>query len=71
MMFDVLNGQPDLMNVDEAALLLNCRPQTVARLCRQGKLHAMKIGKSWTIPKFSLNDFILKKTNYQSGVGFD
>lgn len=63
-MFDFLNQYPDLVNVSEAAEILSCSPKTVSKLCRQGRIRAMKVGKGWTIPLIALKDFILLQTHY-------
>ena len=63
-MFDFLNEYPDMVNANEAAEILSCSPKTVSKLCREGKLRAMKVGKSWSIPLMALKDFILLQTHY-------
>ena len=61
-----LQEYPEIMNVHEVAKVLNCSAKTVSKLCREGKLKAMKIGKGWSIPQISLEDFILFQTNYRT-----
>ena len=63
-MINLLENYPELMNVIEVAEILNCRPATVCKLCRTGKLRALKTGKSWTVPKMCLRDYILFETRY-------
>lgn len=67
---NILQDYPELLNVHEAAEILNCRPSTICKLCRTGKLKAMKVGKSWTIPLISIQDFILISTNYKTSYDY-
>ena len=61
-MFDIYPGYPDLLNIREGAEILNCKPSTVCRLCRDKEIVAMKIGKGWSIPQDCLRDFIIRKS---------
>ena len=38
-----------LINVHEAARLLNCNPETIRRWCREGSVRARKAGKTWSV----------------------
>lgn len=48
----------DLLTYDEAALLLDCHPDTVARLGKRGRLHRVLIGRSVRITRESVLAFI-------------
>lgn len=65
-MLNCLQEYPEIMNVHEAAKVLNCSAKTVSKLCREGQLKAMKIGKGWSIPQISLEDFILFQAHYRT-----
>lgn len=39
------------VDVNKAAKSLDCHPETVRRLCRSGKLDAVKVGRDWRISK--------------------
>ncbi len=65
-MLNLLENQPDLLNANETAEILNCTPATVCKLCRSGQLHALKTGKSWMIPRISLTDYILYQSGYKT-----
>ena len=58
-MFELFQNYPELLNVSDVAEILHCSPKTAAKLCREGKLRGMKVGKGWTVPQTSLKDFIL------------
>jgi excisionase family DNA binding protein len=40
---------PDMLTAREAADLLRLSPQTIALYIKQGKLPAVKVGRSWLI----------------------
>lgn len=44
----------DVLTEAEAAELLDCEPSTVQEKARQGKLPAVKYGRSWRIPRSAL-----------------
>lgn len=58
-MFEFLQDYPELLDVSAVAEILHCSPKTAAKLCREGELRGMKVGKGWTVPQTSLKDFIL------------
>ncbi len=55
--------EPAVFTVKQAAEYLSCNPKTVRDFCRQGKIHAIKLGSKWRIPKETLKDFINGKDN--------
>ncbi|HHT7151677.1 helix-turn-helix domain-containing protein [Bacillus thuringiensis] len=44
----------NVIDVNEAASILNVSPGHIKNLCAQGKIVAKKIGKTWVIDKSSL-----------------
>lgn len=43
-----------VFDVDQAAQLLRCKPDTVRAACRTGDLPGLKWGEDWTIPAAAL-----------------
>lgn len=43
-----------VLDVDQAAKLLRCKPDTVRAACRSGDLPGLKWGEDWTIPASAL-----------------
>lgn len=43
-----------VLDVDQAAQLLRCKPDTVRAACRTGDLPGLKWGEDWTIPAGAL-----------------
>lgn len=58
-----LQSYPDIMNIHEVAEVLHCSSKTVSKLCREGKIKAMKVGKGWGILQQSLEEFVSIQTN--------
>lgn len=50
--------EKNLLSPDEAADVLRCHPETVKRLCRQGALPAMKVGRQWRLNKLALDQVL-------------
>jgi excisionase family DNA binding protein len=54
--------EDEVLTPEEVASYLKIHIGSVLRLCRQGKLPAVKIGGGWRIPKSALNEmFTVKK----------
>lgn len=51
----------DILTVSDVMELLYVGKNTVYRLLHDGELKAFRIGKTWKIPKSSLEEFILQK----------
>jgi len=47
-----------LYTPEEVAELLRVSPRTVQRWLAQAKLHGVKVGRLWRIPKASLDRFL-------------
>lgn len=48
---------PALVDARQAATILNVHPRTVARMCEQGKLKAVKVMSVWRINRDALLTF--------------
>jgi len=53
-------------NVEQIAQILNIHPKTVQRYIREGKLRAVKLGKSWRVTGHDLSMFV---ENADTGTG--
>lgn len=61
-----------LYTLEEAATLLNLRPQTLRRWIRQGKIPAKRVGKQWRLRRQDLEQAIQPRTpNAQELNGFE
>ena len=52
-----LESMPQLLDTKQAAEILNVNVRTVARMCEQGKLKAVKVMSLWRINRDRLLDF--------------
>lgn len=52
---------PLLLTIDQAAILLQCTPENLRKLCRQGKVPAMQLGSEWRISKDSIRAQLQEK----------
>ena len=57
-MFD---NYDDILTVAEVMEILYVGKNTVYRLLQDGELRGFRIGKSWRVPKASLEEYILNK----------
>lgn len=48
---DEIKKMPAMLDTDEYGSIVGMAPLTVARLCREGKLPAVRCGRSWRINK--------------------
>lgn len=44
-----------LLTIEQFAALIGWHPESVRRAIRQGRLHAIKLGRQWRIPPETLN----------------
>jgi excisionase family DNA binding protein len=58
-----LSREPELMTVAQAARVLQLCPESVKRLCRDGLLPAMKIGREWRISREAIHARLEGKTD--------
>lgn len=54
-----------IIRPNEAALLLDCHPRTIMRMCERGELVACKAGNQWRINRAALMDYMTKGTNQE------
>ena len=61
----MLREYPDLMNIEQLSKALGVSTKTGYRLIREGKITAMKVGRSYRIPKIHLLTYmkVLDKEN--------
>ena len=55
----------EILTVEEVADILYIGKNTVYSLLRSGDLRAFRIGKSWRIPRFCLDEYIIEKSKNQ------
>lgn len=53
----------DILTIDELAELLKIGKNTTYRLINSGQIKSIRIGKTHRIPKESVNQYILVKSN--------
>lgn len=56
----------ELLTVEEVAHYLGVRPVTIYRWCREGRLPAIKVGKSWRIRRTALAEFLRRGERSQT-----
>ena len=61
---ELLEGLPHVLTLEQAAQVLQIGVTTARSFCREHKLPAIKVGRSWRIPKAHLKDFL-------NGAGLD
>jgi excisionase family DNA binding protein len=59
----------ELLGVDAVAAYLDIHPMTVYRWCRDGRLPALKVGKSWRVARPALEAFVRRGLRPQTLVG--
>ena len=53
-----MNPTSNLLSINETARLLNLSPVQVRRLCREGRIHATRVGGyAWAIPSEEVTAF--------------
>ena len=52
----------EILTVEEVADILYVGKNTVYALLQSGALRAFRIGKSWRIPRFCLEEYIIDKS---------
>lgn len=53
-----MDERPDVLTVSEVARLLRVATRTVYVLLEQGKLHGVKIGRVWRVPRDEVDRFL-------------
>ncbi|RHR54484.1 DNA-binding protein [Clostridium sp. AF18-27] len=54
----------DLLNLNDVCTILDIRPATAARLCRNGEIKAFKAGREWRITRLALENYIFSASCY-------
>ena len=60
----------DYLTIQEVSAILKVHSNTVYKMCRQGVLPAVKIGKEWRFRRTILDEWI-NTSIHLSGAGFD
>ena len=55
---ELLEGLPQVLTLEQTARVLQISVTTARGFCREQKLPAIKIGRSWRIPKAHLTEFL-------------
>ena len=55
-----------LITPEEVADMLECGMNTTYKLLKSGKIKAMRIGRSWKIPKRAVQEYIIQESNLKS-----
>ena len=63
----MFSGYPDAVSLQQAAEMLGLNRHTVGELIRSRRLFALKIGRTYRIPKLSVIEFLL--TGKHLGIG--
>ena len=58
-----------LITPEEVADMLGCGMNTTYKLLKSGKIKAMRIGRSWRIPKRAVQEYIIQ-VSYVKSVGW-
>lgn len=54
----------DLLNLNDVCMILGIKSATAARLCREQKIRAFKVGREWRIPKIALEQYVYHESHY-------
>lgn len=55
-----------LITPEEVADMLRCGMNTTYKLLKSGKIKAMRIGRSWRIPKRAVQEYIIQESHLKS-----
>lgn len=55
-----------LITPEEVADMLGCGMNTTYKLLKFGKIKAMRIGRSWRIPKRAVQEYIIQESHLKS-----
>ena len=62
--YDYFKKEPDLMQVRDIVKIMHCSKNTVYGLIKDGRLGAIRVGRSILVPKTALVEMIVKEKNY-------
>ena len=54
----ILSDYPDVMNIEDMSKALSISTKTGYKLIREGKVTAMKVGRTYRIPKIHLLNYL-------------
>lgn len=54
----ILSDYPDVMNIEDMSKALSISTKTGYKLIREGKITAMKVGRTYRIPKIHLLNYL-------------
>ena len=54
----MLKDYPDVMNIDEVCSILDISCKTGYKLLREGKIHSIKVGRNYRIPKVHVLSYL-------------
>lgn len=54
----MLKGYPDVMNIEQMCEILHISKKTGYRILREGKVHSIKVGRAYRIPKAHLFSYL-------------
>lgn len=54
----ILSDYPDVMNIEDMSKALSISTKTSYKLIREGKITAMKVGRTYRIPKIHLLNYL-------------
>ena len=55
-----------LITPEEVDVMLGCGMNTTYKLLKSGKIKAMRIGRSWRIPKRAVQEYIIQESHLKS-----
>jgi excisionase family DNA binding protein len=59
------------ISVSEAAEVLRSHPNTIYKMCRSGKLPAIKVGREWRIDKSQLDEYVKGRIVESEDISFE
>ena len=62
--YDYFKKEPDLMQVRDIVKIMHCSKNTVYGLIKDGRLGAIRVGRSILVPKTALVEMIVNEKNY-------
>ena len=55
-----------LITPEDAADMLGCGMNSIYKLLNSGKIHALRIGRHWKIPKRAIQEYILQASQMKA-----
>lgn len=60
----MFNEYDDILTVDDLCSILLIGKNTAYDLLNKGKINAFRIGKTWRIPRLSIQEYILNESGF-------